>query len=71
MLFSYLNLYSSESTEKSPISELLLAVVNLLRDSAVAYKRGTGKLQDHFRGNRLKIFSPHISHCTYFVNSAF
>lgn len=54
--------------KKTPIPELLLAVVNLLGDSAVACERGTRQLQDHFRGNRLKMFSPHISHCTYFVN---
>lgn len=32
------------------------------------HKIGTGKLQNHFKGKRIKMVSPHISHCTYFVN---
>lgn len=57
--------------EKNPTTtktELLLTVVNRMKDSVVVFNRGTGKLQEHFRGNGLIKFSLCVSYCTYFVN---
>lgn len=69
MLFYYLNQAGlSVWKQKKTNPVLFLAVVCRLRDSAVAFNRDTGKLQKHFKGDRLRKFSLHIFHWTCFVN---